>query len=133
MKYEKKVIFSIFYIVLGTVLLGLGIFDIVDSFWSGMGGALVAVGIIQTVRQVKYRKNEEYREKVETEIHDERNKFISGRAWAWSGYSFVMLNSIGTIIFRVFGKEELSQLCAFSVCIILVIYWICYLVLRKKY
>ena len=133
MKFEKKIYINILWIVIGVTLTALGIAGIVDSFWSGMGGALIAVGGINMVQQIKFRKDKDYREKMEIESKDERNKFISLNAWAWSGYVFVMINAIGTIGFKIAGKEELSQYCAFAVCLVLVLYWISYLVLRKKY
>ncbi len=133
MKIEKRMYINIFWIIIGLVLIICGIFDIVDSFWSGMGGALVAVGAIRIYQYAKYRKDPEYREKVEIESKDERNKFIGTKAWAWSGYMFVMINAIGTIAFKIAENDLLSQYCAYSVCLVLVLYWICYLVLRKKY
>ena len=133
MKYEKKIYLDIFWIILGEVLLALGVAEVVDSFWSGMGGALIAVGAVHTVRQIKLRKNEEYREKFEIESKDERNKFISLNAWAWAGYIFVIANALGTIGFKLLENEQLSQYCAFAVCLVLILYWISYMILRKKY
>ena len=133
MKIEKRFYLNIFYIIAGAALLACGIFEIVDSFWSGMGGALIGVGTIRMIQFVKFRKNPEYREKMETETKDERNKFISLNAWAWSGYAFVLLNAIGTIAFKIMGNDALSQYCSFMVCLVLILYWISYLVLRKKY
>ena len=133
MKIEKRFYLNIFYVIAGAVLLACGIFDIADSFWSGMGGALIGVGAIRIFQFMKFRKNPEYREKIETETKDERNKFISLNAWAWSGYAFVMLNAIGTIAFKIAGNETLSRYCSFAVCIVIIFYWISYLILRKKY
>ena len=133
MKFEKKIFLDIVYVILGAVLLGCGIAEIVDSFWSGMGGALIGIGAIRIFQFVKFRKNPEYREKIETEANDERNKFISERAWAWAGYAFVILSALGTIGFKIAGNEVLSQVCAYAVCLIMVFYWIAYLILRRKY
>lgn len=133
MKIEKRFYLNIFYVVIGAALIICGVLDIVDSFWSGMGGALIGVGAIRMIQFVKFRKDPEYREKIETETKDERNKFISLNAWAWSGYVFVMLNAIGTIAFKIAGNDLLSQYCSYMVCIVLVLYWVCYLILRKKY
>ena len=133
MKIEKRFYLNIVYVVIGVALLACGIFEIVDSFWSGMGGALIGVGAIRIYQYIKFRKNPEYREKIEIEANDERNKFLSGRAWAWAGYIFVILNAIGTIAFKVAGNELLSQYCAYSVCIISILYWVSFLFLRKKY
>ena len=133
MNYGKRIYIDIFWIILGAVLIGCGIAGLVDSFWSGMGGALIAVGGVRMIQQIRLRKNDEYREKIETEISDERNKFINGKAWAWAGYLFVMINAVGTIGFKILGNEQLSQYCAFAVCIIILLYWISYLFLRRKY
>lgn len=133
MKIEKRMYISISWVVIGLVLIACGIFDIVDSFWSGMGGALIAVGAIRLIQYFKYSRNPEYREKMEIERNDERNKFIGGRAWAWAGYGFVMLNAVGTIAFKIAGNDLLSQYCAYSVCLVLVLYWIAFLFLRKIY
>lgn len=133
MKIEKRFYLNIVYVVIGAALLVCGIFEIVDSFWSGMGGALIGVGAIRIYQYIKFRKNPEYREKIEIEANDERNKFLSGRAWAWAGYIFVILNAIGTIAFKVAGNDLLSQYCSYMVCIVIVLYWVCYLFLRKKY
>ena len=133
MKIEKRVYISVFWVVIGVVLLACGVLDIVDSFWSGMGGALIGVGAIRIWQFIKYRRNPEYREKVEIERNDERNRFIGGRAWAWAGYFFVLINAVGTIAFKIMENDLLSQYCAYSVCGILLLYWAAYLFLRKKY
>ena len=133
MKTEKRFYLNIFWVIIGAALLVCGILEIVDYFWSGMGGALIGVGTIRIIQFVKLRKNQEYREKVETETKDERNRFISLNAWAWSGYAFVLLNAVGTIGFKIAGNDALSQYCSYAVCLVLILYWISYLVLRKKY
>jgi hypothetical protein len=42
----------------------------------GMGFALLIVGVIQLIRRYRLEKNEAYREKMEIEVNDERNKII---------------------------------------------------------
>lgn len=133
MKIEKRLYISIFWVITGAVLFACGVLEIIDSFWSGMGGGLIGVGMIRIIQYIKYRKNPEYREKVEIESKDERNQFIAIRAWAWSGYAFIMISAVGTIAFYIAGNETLSQFCAYAVCLVLVLYWISYLILRRKY
>ena len=133
MKKNAKMIFTAIWLILGVTLVTCGVLEIVDPYWSGMGGGLLAVSVLQMVRYIRYYKNPEYREEVDTQTKDERNKFLSGRAWAWAGYLYVMLNGIAVIALKLTGYENLSVWAAYSVCVILVLYWICYLVLRKKY
>ena len=72
MKYGKKIFLSIFWIVLGAVLVGCDLAGVLDEFWSGMGAGFIAVGMLQTYRQVKYRTNADYKEKVDVAMQDER-------------------------------------------------------------
>ena len=61
---NKRLALTVFWIVLGAVLVVLTVTEVLDSsIYSGMGGALMAVGTLQLIRTVKYRKDSEYREK----------------------------------------------------------------------
>ena len=130
---DKKNIYPIALIAAGLLLIGLGCAEIVDEFWSGMGSALLVIGVIRLLRFYRLKKNDGYREKMETAQTDERNQFIRMKAWSWAGYLFIMVSAIATIIFRILGQELLSQFASYSVCLMLVLYWVSYFVLKKKY
>lgn len=133
MKKDRRIIACIIYTVIGITLLVLGILEIVDSFWSGMGGALIAIGVLRTIQILRYNKDEAYREKWNVEAQDERNRFIRNKAWAWAGYLFVLTAAICTVVFRLLGQELLSMAASFAVCILVLLYWGSYWVLKKKY
>ena len=133
MKKDRRIIACIIYTVIGITLLVLGILEIVDSFWSGMGGALIAIGVLRTIQILRYNKDEAYREKWSVEAQDERNRFIRNKAWAWAGYLFVLIAAICTVVFRLLGQELLSMAAGFAVCILALLYWGSYWLLKKKY
>ena len=133
MRQDKRIIFSLIWVIAGAVLIGLAFAGIVDAFWNGMGSGLLVVGILQLLRFYRFNKNEEYRVKIKTEEHDERNQFIRNKAWAWTGYWFLMLAAVLSIVFRIIGQIELSLAASYSVCIMLVLYWISYVILKRKY
>ncbi len=131
---NKKLILSIFWMILGAVLLGLSVTEVLDSsIYAGMGGGLIAVGALQLARNLRYRKDPEYREKIDTEANDERNSFLRMKSWSWTGYIVVLAEGFGSVAAMVLGKRELQLTLAYSVWLILVIYWVTYLVLSKKY
>lgn len=132
-KSTKRMIVSILWIVLGVALNVMCYFNLLDDFWQGFGGGLVIVGAVQLVRHIRYRTNDEYKEKVDIQVNDERNKFLSNKAWAWAGYIFVICAAIGTIAFKTTGKDELSMFCSMAICLMLVVYWISYIILKRKY
>ena len=120
-------------ILFGVALWVLGFMDVVDAFWAGMGSALIVVGAVRAVRMVRFAKDENYREKVETAVKDERNHFIRNKAWGWTGYLFVMVAAVLSIVFRVMGQEVLSMACSGAVCLMVVLYWGAYLLLSRMY
>ena len=123
----------VIYLVLGAVLWILGPMGIVDEFWSGMGAGLLAVGIVRSVMLYRYRRSEAYREKVDTELGDERNRFLRNKAWAWAGYLFILISGCGVIVFKLMGQDVLSMAASWAVCLMVVLYYVSYLILRKKY
>ena len=70
---------------------------------------------------------------METEINDERNNFIRNKAWAWAGYLFVLFLAIVVIVLKVLGQDLLAITLSYTMCFFLVLFWICYFILKKKY
>ena len=133
MKNNKRYLVYVFYIMIGAILLGLGFVGIVDEFWNGMGFALIIVGAIQLLRMYRLYKNEAYREKIEIENNDERNHFLRNKAWAWAGYLFVMIMAVACIILRIMDQDVLSLAASGSVCLMLVLFWGSFYILKRKY
>ena len=130
---KKNRYISLFWVLLGATLAICAIAGVVDIYWNSVGMALLGVGGMQLWRQRRYRKNEAYREKVDTETGDERNRFIANKAWAWAGYGFVMIAAVASIAFKIAGREDLMMFCSFSVCLIALLYCGSYMILKRKY
>lgn len=133
MMKKRRFVASILWIVVG---MGLTIYNLTgngDGYWSGMGTALIVVGVLQLARHIRYRTDETYKENADVEASDERNKFIAMKAWSWAGYLYVMIAAAASVVLKIAGFEELVPLAAGSVCLIMVMYWLSYLFLRKKY
>lgn len=133
MKNNRRVIAYVVCVALGIILLGLGYTEVIDEFWSGMGAGLLAVGVLRLIQIYKYGKDESYREKIEVETNDERNRFIRNKAWAWTGYLFILILGCSVIMLRVIGQDVLSLAASFAICLMVLLYWITYMILRRKY
>ena len=131
---NRKLALSIFWIVLGAVLLGLSIAGVLnDSVYAGMGAALMVIGAMQVYRNLKYRKDPEYREKIDIELGDERLTNLRLRSWAWTGYATVLAAAVGSLIAMAMGQELVQTVLGYTVCFVLVVYWVSYFILNKKY
>ncbi len=133
MKQYKHITLYSVYILIGAFLVVFGVLEKVDSFWSGMGSTLCVMGVIRLIRNYRLNKDEEYKEKMEIELTDERNRFIRNKAWAWSGYLYVLMSSIACIVFKIVGQEQLSIYSGISTCLVITLFWLSYVWLKKKY
>ena len=133
MKNHKRLIANIVEIAIGVILSVLGYMGMIDEYWTGMGTALIVVGIIFMIRQIRYQTNAEYKDSVDVEVNDERNRYLRLKAWAWAGYMLVLICAFASIIFKVFGNDQLSMMSGGCVCLLIVLYWVSYMILRKKY
>lgn len=131
---NKRLALSIFWVVAGIVLTVLTVSGTLDStLFSGMGGGLVAVGALQVARNLKYRRDPAYREKVDVELKDERNSYLRMKSWSWAGYVVVLVEGIGVIVAMFLGQRTVQNVLSYSVCLIIFVYWLSYLILSKKY
>ena len=133
MKSSRRILTYVIYLLLGGILWGLAFADMVDSFWAGMGSALFLMGVLRLVQTYRLSKDETYREKMEIEITDERNRFLRNKAWAWAGYLFILISAFAVITLKVMEQELLSMAASFALCLMLVLYWVSFMVLKRKY
>ena len=130
---NRRLALGVVYIIVGVLLSVLSFVSIVDVWWQSFGVAIFIVGIVDIIRYIKYRRNVEYKEKVDLSSSDERNRFLSMKAWSWAGYMFVIISGIGVIGFQIAGLRVWSIACSYCVCLIMILYWISYAILKRKY
>ena len=133
MNNSKRLVASIVEIMTGLALTVCGALNIVDSYWSGMGSALIAVGGIFLIRQIRYKTDKTYQENVDVAQQDERNRFLGMKAWSWAGYLFMMICAVASIVLRVAGLELYSVIAGGAVCLLALLFWVSYVILRRKY
>ena len=133
MNKSKRFIASIVEIVIGVILALCGYTGIVDEYWGGMGTALIFVGAIMLLRQIRYRTDATYKENVDVQTNDERNRYLRIKAWSYAGYLFVLIAAAISIILKIVGMDQYALAASGCVCLIVVLYWFSYLILNKKY
>ena len=133
MYYEKRIWVYVLELLLGAGLIVAVKLSGIDSIWIGMGGGLIAVGALRLVQCLRIRRDSAYREQVETEVRDERNAFLRAKAWSWAGYSFLLICAAATIVLMALGKEPYYSLIGRAMCLLVILYWVSYLILQRKY
>lgn len=130
---KRKTIISIFWILLGSIIFGLNVSGVIDDSWGCIGVPLIVVGALQLLRNHRVNSNPAYREKMEIQSTDERIRYIRLKAWGWTGYLFLLITAVASIILKIIGQSALSTAAGFAVCLMLIIYWLSYLLLSRKY
>ena len=130
---KQDMILGLIWLLFGLVLTVLCSLITLDEFWSGMGSALMVIGIVRLLRSYRLHRSDKYREKREVAATDERFHFIRNKAWAWAGYLFIIICALSTIVLRILGQDLLCIVLGGAVCLMLVLFWICFFILKRKY
>lgn len=130
---EKKIAAYVVVLILGLVLFSLGVSGILDSFWSGCGGALVAVAAMRLYSYYKFMTDAEYAKKVTTETHDERNNYLGTKAAALAFRWGLVAIAVLVFALQIAGLREYSTVLGFVICFLLIVYVGIYYYLKKKY
>ena len=133
MKGSRRMTACIAELIIGVVLCAAYFAGKADEYWNGMGAALIAVGAIRLAGEIRYRRDENYRKEADIAAGDERNRYISLRSWAWSGYCFVIVAAAASVILKITGNDEMCLISAMGACLLMVMYAVFYFVLRRKY
>ncbi len=137
MDFRKKLRIRL-YVALSYIVLGIAmfvIFNIIKTgtpFLSSWGFALFVIGVARTRNYFIITKSEQNIKRQEIAESDERNIYVANKAKSFSFSCYVLIACLSVIILQLFNKTELAYLISISVCVLLVLYWVSYFVIRKK-
>lgn len=138
MNFLKKLKIRL-YLAIGYVVLGIGMilaFNIIgaeNEFLSFWGLALVVIGITRMRNYFLITKNEETIKKQEIAESDERNITISEKAKSISFIVYIIATGLAVIVLQLMNNTALAATLSYTVCFLILIYWISYLIIRRKY
>ena len=122
------------YCVIGLVLiLVFWLGETENYFINSFGFALLFVGISRIVQNRKITKSDESMRKREIAESDERYRMIAEKAKSWTFTFSITAAGIIVIILSVLGYHDQAQPFAWFMCALVTIYWIFWLIIKKKY
>ena len=138
MEFEKKVknrmYLMILYIIIGAAVWAVTFFNKnVNDTLSAMGIALVAAGAAQLGRCIYLLKNPDMLRDREIAEKDERNIMLMERARSWSFAAYIILAGISVFVLFALNYDIAGRVVAFTVCGFCLIYWVCYMIAKRKY
>ena len=132
-KLKIRLYFAIAYIVIGLLLTVL--FNVLENgseYLSTFGLVLMVVGIARLRNYRRITKTEESVKKQEIMETDERNVEIVKRAKNAAFNVFVILLSIAIIVLQFLDLTVYVQPLFGAMCLLLVIYWVSYWIIRQR-
>ena len=132
-KLKSRLTIAIIYLVLGVIMIaGTFITKTDNDFISAFGFAMAIMGIVRIRHYRMITKNEETIRKQQILETDERNISIMHKAKSTAFSIYFLLLGTAVIVLSLFNMHEAARWIAYSVCLLVVIYWICYWVYQKK-
>ena len=133
-KLKQRFYIAVSYTVLGLLLLLTAFLSGSDNYFlTAFGSALVVMGIVRIFRHRNITKDDRSLRQQELVETDERNRMMAERARSWA-FSLSMVGAgLAVILLSFLGYHEEALPFAWFVCIMTVLYWICWVIIRKKY
>ena len=133
-KLQARLYIAVSYIVIGLVLIAADALNHFENqFFFSFGITLMVMGILRLIRHRKITKDDASIRKQELTETDERNRMMSERARSWAFTFSILIAGIAVIVLSLLGKHDAALPFAWYVCGMVVLYWIFWLILRKKY
>lgn len=131
-KLKKRLYVAIAEAAIGIAMIAASFFSPIEML-SAFGLAFTVVGLTRIRQYIRIMNNDEFMRKRETEETDERNIKIWTQARSWAFYYYIILAGISIILLYTLGYDLYGEIVSYNVMSLMVIYWICYVVARRKY
>ena len=137
MDYKKKLKIRLYtaitFAVIGIAMMVLSfILENANEFLSPYGLALFVIGCVRIKEYFRITKNESTLKNREIAETDERNIAISNKAKSFAFTLYIVFAAIAVIVLEILKMADIAALIGSTVCVLILIYWISYFIIRKK-
>lgn len=138
MEYKKKIrqricVFAI-DIIIGAALIAVSVTGAVtNEIISFFGCALAVAGAVKLIQNLILIKNEEALHNQEIAEKDERNIMLMNKSKSAAFSVYLILAGISIIALYLTNNQFAGQIIAYSVCVLILTYFICYHVIKRRY
>lgn len=133
-KLQARLYIAVSYIVIGLVLIAADALNHFENqFFFSFGITLIVIGILRLLRHRKITKDEASIHRQEVTETDERTLMMAEKARSWAFSYSILIAGIAVIVLSLLGYHDEALPFAWYVCGMVVLYWIFWLILRKKY
>ena len=136
MDFERKLKIrrnmAIGYIVIGMVLIGIGLMGETEMA-SSFVLMFAVIGIAKLMQYKRITSDKDRLRQREIAENDERNIMLWTKARSMAFIIYIIAAALVIVVLYLVGMAYEASIVSYSLSAFVVIYWICYLVLSKKY
>lgn len=133
-KLNKRLYYAIGYIVIGAALLLLQFAGRVNNeMCSAFGTVFIVCGVVRIIQHIRLVSDKDRMEQREIAEKDERNVMLYEKARSWAFGIYVILAGCAILVLYTLNMEFAAQIIAYTLCAMVFIYWVCYMIVRRKY
>ncbi len=133
-RLKNRLIVAITYIIIGIFMIATELITKTDNnFISAFGFTLLIIGIARIKKHFIITKNDDSIKKYEIAETDERNIEIMHKSRSAAFIIYVVIMCVATIILSFLNMHNIARWISLSAMTLVVIYWICYFIIRKKF
>ena len=132
MKIRKNIAFV--YILIGVGMIILNVTGILtNDIMSSFGLMLFVIGIARMVQYKRITADSESLNARRIAENDERNVMLWTKARSLATSVYLLLLAVMVIVLYIINMQTAAQIVSYCMLAIVVIYWICYFIVSKKY
>ena len=132
-KLKTRLYYGIICIVLGAIMIiGVTATKSENEYISAFGFALALVGVARIIQYLKITKDEDSIKKQKINETDERNLSIIQKAKSATFSIYLLISCAVVIVTALIDMPDVAKLIGYSQFVLVIIYWICYWIIRKK-
>ena len=133
-KLKQRLYIALSYIAIGIALIAADVLNhFENTFIFSFGVTMLVMGVIRLIRHRKITKDDASIRKQELSEIDERIRMISERAKSWAFSFSLLVCGIVVIVLSLMGYHDQAQPFTWYICGMVVLYWIFWFILGKKY
>lgn len=133
-KLKTRLIVSIIYILLGIALIVTAILTKSEKdFISYYGIALLVMGLARLKKHFVLTKDEKKLKQKEIAENDERNISLINKARSAAFIIYILICAVASLVFFALEMKLIGQVLFASLMLLVIIYWMSYFIVRKKY
>jgi len=131
-KLKARLYTAIVIGIIGAVLMAVGVVKQIEMA-SSFGFMFLIIGCARILQYMRITKDADTLKKREIAEGDERNIMLWTKARSLAFSVYIIVAAVAVVVLHILGMNEYAEIVSYSLSAFVLIYWVCYFIMSKKY